>query len=357
MPEIDETAFFGEPERVEQRIDGRPDVIAPITEVTVGQALEHIVPRQVVQDDPRQINPNALPWNSQPHRMASFKHPMGHRGVVFYDTFTLKIKRWNGYTGQPIKLPPAFAKVPQPEVATCSAPGLNNRGCSSWNGCPYAGHGPFKVIIRHKDYEDVIHSNFCFNQWTGFNENGNPISQIHNQIDGWVIDTTRRTIPYVTTRIEPREGTKSGYKRMRYAGEYEVKDLGPMYFNTPPAAIKPELCVGEVTVNEALAKWAEPSQAEVERARSAGLGQNAPAQGKPDDRAPVGERAPGGIDGDRNQGDGEGRASTLRGDAGVGPDHGAPSVEPKAVERRGSLVESAREESSRRRKPRRSVQT
>lgn len=356
---IDETEFFGEPERVEQRIDGRPDVIAPITEITVGQALEHIAPKSVVSDDPRRIDPNVLPWNSQPNRMASFKHSMGHRGVVFYDRFTLKIKRWNGYSGQPIKLPPAFQRVPQSEVATCSQPGLNNRGCSSWNGCPYAGHGPFKLIIRHKDYEDVIHSNHCYNQWTGFNEQGNPISQIHNQIDGWVIDTSRRTIPYVTTRIEPREGSKTGYKRMRYAGEYEVKDLGPMYHETPPVVIKPEKCVGEVTVNEALAKWSEPSKAEVEIhvARSGGFGQGVSAQGGSGDGSPAGERAVRGAVHNGNPSDGQGRGGAPRGDERVGPGHSTPGVESQADVWRRDALQSPRKASRSRRKSSGAVQT
>lgn len=201
-------------------------------------------------------DPNALPQHIRRDRFATFKHDAGPHGMLYYDRFTLAVQRWQGYMGRPVDLPQAFKGVPQPLVATCSRPGPGNRGCPSANGCQYVGEGPFKVIATHQDVPTLRTSFDCFIMWCGFTEEGLPNQQEHAQIDGFLVDVNTRTVPYVTTRaIKNEDG--SGWRRLRYAGEYEIKNLGPMYNHLPPANPMPEVCIGEVPIPEALAKFKE----------------------------------------------------------------------------------------------------
>lgn len=222
--------------------------------------MEEIDIQAQIQTDPRLIDPNAVPQQLRADRYASFKHPEGVRGVMRYDRFTLQVQEPKGYSGNPIRLPNAFKGIPQRNVGTCSQPGSDNLGCPCWTGCPYHGHGPFMAIMAHSEIDGLKSPAHCYHIWTGYMPDGSYVTQVPMIHNGWRVDTSSRTVPYITTKIERKDG---GYRRMRYAGEYEVKELGPMYHATPPANVKEEVCIGEVSLNEALKRWNKPSEQEV----------------------------------------------------------------------------------------------
>lgn len=328
---------------------GKATVIVPASDPPPPQSWQHAerwapepggppVPAGLVADDPRAIDPNAAPSVTQGQRWATFRHPDGNKGVVMYDQLTLRVKDWAGYNGKPISLPPAFMRIPQPLVATCSPPGGDNRGCDSWSGCPYRGHGPFNIICFHKERPSVLSAFKCCDAWTGYDNRGKPISQNHALLDGWVVDTTRRTIPYVTTRISRDPDGRQ--RRMRYAGEYEVKNLGPMYFNTPPAVLLPEVSLGEISLHDALVKYQEPSEREVKRSGlGAGDSQQASLSSEGSGhRAPDGRPADGNGGGDGNQGHGAGLHGADGGAEGIGGGGGAPAPRKKRAYRRRKNV-------------------
>src|SRR5262245_37237849 len=134
----------------------------------------NIKPDSGIATDPSKLDPNALPRQARHDRFASFRHKAGAHGLMHYDRFTLAVQRWQGYMGEPIDLPEAFKRRPQPFIATCSTPGPGNRGCPSAGGCQYVGFGPFNAIVYPRDAPHVRTSMACHVIWCGFTPEGLP---------------------------------------------------------------------------------------------------------------------------------------------------------------------------------------
>lgn len=306
--------------------------------------IEEINIESQIVTDPRQIDPNAVPQQMRQDRYAHFKHPEGHRGVMRYDKFTLQVQEPQGYVGNPIRLPLAFKGIPQRKVGTCSEPGSNNIGCACWTGCPYHGHGPFMAIMANNEIDGLKSPAHCYHIWTGYMPDGSQVTQVPMIHNGWHVDTSSRTVPYITTRIEPRPS--GGFKRVRYAGAYEVKDLGPMYHATPEAHVQDEVCLGELSLNDALKKWNMPSPQEV---AASGLDNQdvdrATSTGGSEDRGVRGRKRLRTEHVHGRKGNGKGRGRPRRSDAGVVAGDAASSVEPRPKVRRGRPPGSGRKTS------------